>query len=421
MFALVDCNSCYASCEQAFRPDLRGKPVVVLSNNDGFVVARSKEAKALGIGDLQPFHEVEDTLRAHRVAIFSSNYPLYGDLSNRVMETLRTFSPEVEVYSIDEMFMSFDGMPQNLSAYAAEIRQTVWQHIRMPVSVGIAPSKTLAKLANKAAKKIPSCQGICIMDTPEKWQWYQKRVPVTTVWGIARRLAARLQDFGIYTAYDLATANSKVLRRRLSVNVERLIEELNGRPCFAMEEIPQPKKQIYSTRSFGKKLTELKPIQEAVSVYAARAAEKLRKQHGLCSNIHVFLNTSPFQANFYSNATVMQLPYPTNDTRTIARAAQQAVTTLYRPGEGHRYMKAGVGLLDIMDTRFLQGDLFHLGQPAESDQLMNVLDRTNQRYGRGTLCFASQGVQRKWAMRQNYTSPCYTTRWWELPAVQCRS
>ncbi len=419
MFALVDCNSCYASCEQAFRPDLRGKPVVVLSNNDGCIVARSKEAKALGIPDLKPFHEVEDILRANNVAIFSSNYPLYGDLSNRVMETLRTFSPEVEVYSIDEMFLSFDGMTQDLSAYAQQIRERLWQHVRMPVSVGIAPSKTLAKMANKAAKKIPSCNGVCVMDTPEKWQWYQKRIPVTDVWGIARRLGVKLEEFGIRTAYDLATANSKVLRRRLSINVERLIEELNGRSCFAMDEIPQPKKQIYSTRSFGKKLTELKPIQEAVSVYAARAAEKLRKQHDLCGSVHVFLNTSPFQGNFYSNATILQLPYPTNDTRVIAQIAQQAAAMLYRPGQGHRYMKAGVGLHDIIDSRFLQGDLFHQGQPPQSDHLMTLLDCTNQRYGRSTLCFASQGVQRKWAMRQEFKSPSYTTRWNDILHILC--
>ena len=291
MFVLVDCNSFYASCERVFRPDLRDKPVVVLSNNDCFVVARSKEAKALGIPDLEPFYKVESILRKNKAAIFSSNYPLYGDLSNRVMLTLSRYSPNIEVYSIDEMFLFLQGFPQDLKLYSQEIKQRVWQDTRIPVSVGVAPSKTLAKLANWAAKKIPQCDGVCVLDRAHKWEWLLKRVPVTTLWGVAQRQAHRLAPLGIHSAWDLACANPKVVRKHSSVCLERTIEELNGHACLQLEEAPPAKKQIYCTRSFGKKATSLQPVLEAVSLYAARAAEKLRKQNHLALTIHVFIQT----------------------------------------------------------------------------------------------------------------------------------
>lgn len=416
MLALVDCNSCYASCEQIFRPDLRGKPVVVLSNNDGFVVARSKEAKALGIGDLQAFFKVEPVLRRHGVAIFSSNYPLYGDISHRVMNTLSTFAPSVEVYSIDEMFLDFDGMREDWKAYGQTIRETVWRHVRMPVGVGIAPSKTLTKLANRAAKNIPQCQGVCVLDTPHKWQWLQRRTPITQLWGIAGRLARRLAEFNITTAYDLATADPKVLRRKLSVNIERTIEELNGVPCIPFEELPPAKQQIYCTRSFGEKLTELEPIQQATTLYASRAAEKLRQQQSLASSMHVFLHTSPFEEGYYSNSTTVQLPYPTDDSRVITTLAKDTIGQLFRPH--YRFLKAGVGLLGLSDKEHQQYDLFHPGQAPKSDRLMQVVDQANATFGRGSLFLGAEGIQKKWKMRQSYTSPAYTTRWSDLPVVK---
>lgn len=417
MLALVDCNSCYASCEQIFRPDLRGKPVVVLSNNDGFIVARSKEAKALGIEDLQPFFKIEHLLKRHNVAIFSSNYPLYGDISNRVMSTLRGFAPEVEVYSIDEMFLQFAGIQENLTNYGHTIKNTLWQNIRMPVGVGIAPSKTLCKLANRAAKNIPKCAGVCVLDTPEKWQWLQKRTPITKVWGIADRLAKRLADYNIYTAYDLATANSKVIGRKLSINMERTIEELNGTPCFDFEHQPPAKRQIYCTRSFGDKLTELEPIEQAISVYAARAAQKLWEQKSLALSIHVFLHTSPFQGNYVSRSMTAQLPYPTDDTRVISALARQCIKRQYQ--SGNRYMKAGIGLIELTTKKHNQLDLFHAGQSIKSDRLMGTIDKLNKKYGRGAIHTGSEGVTKKWAMRQQYTSPAYTTRLSELPKARC--
>ncbi len=415
MFALVDCNSCYASCEQIFRPELRGKPVVVLSNNDGFIVARSKEAKLLGLGDLQPFFKVEHILKQHNVAIFSSNYPLYGDISHRVMSTLKVFSPDVEVYSIDEMFLDLAGMTWDLKDYGQEIKQKLWQDIRMPVCVGIGPSKTLSKLANRAAKTITQCNGVCVLDEPHKWQWLQKRMAVTKVWGIGSRLAKRLERYNIHSVYDLATADAKTLRRDVSVNLERTINELNGIACYPLEEQPPAKKQIYCTRSFGEKLTELQPIKQAVAVYASRAAEKLRAQNSVVQSVQVFLNTSPFEPGYVSRSMVCQTAFPTNDSREIVAVVLQGLQSIYRPG--HRYLKAGVGLLDVCDRRFNQFDLFHPGQSLHSEKVMKVLDKTNLLYGRNALFLGSEGVVQKWAMRQQYKSPAYTTQWADIPVV----
>jgi DNA polymerase V len=415
MFALVDCNSFYASCEQIFRPDLRGKAVVVLSNNDGFVVARSKEAKALGIGDLQPFFKIEHLLRKNNVAIFSSNYPLYGDISHRVMQTLRQFSPQVEVYSIDEMFLGLDGYTMNYASYGSNIREMLWEHVRMPVGVGIAPTKTLAKIANRMAKKMPRLNGVCVLDEAHKWQWVLKRIPVTDVWGIASRMARRLEELHINTAWDLATANPAQVRKRSSVCIERTMRELNGTPCFALEDMPAARKQIYCTRSFGNKATTKAPVLSALSLYAARASEKLRQQNHLALSIHVFMHTSPFKPDFYSVSEMMKLPYPTDDSRVITHAVRKLASVLY--SDGHAFLKAGVGLVDLMDKKKYQFDLFHPGQSLKADKLMQVIDNINRSEGKGTLFLAAQGVSKPWYMRQQFTSPQYTSKWADIPTV----
>jgi DNA polymerase V len=416
MFALVDCNSCYASCEQIFRPDLRGKPVVVLSNNDGFVVARSKEAKALGIENLQPFFKVEHLLKKHKVTIFSSNYPLYGDISNRVMTILKNYSPAVEIYSIDEMFLNFDCMNWDLNKYGQDIKNQLWKEVRMPVGVGIAPSKTLTKLANRAAKNLPHCNGVCVLDTAKKWEWLEKRTPINKVWGIGSRLAKRLAEFNIHTAYELAKANPKVIRSRTSVNIERTIEELNGLPCFQLEQQPPAKKQIYCTRSFGSKLTELEPIKQAISVYACRAAQKLRQQNHLAITVHVFLHTSPFEPDYYTKSMIAKLPYPTDDSTLITHIAQNCIQKMYRPNK--RFMKTGIGLIELTGKNPRQLDLLHKGQSVKTDRLMQVLDKVNKNYGRGSVFLGAEGVQKKWHMRQDFTSPAYTTRWSDLPIIK---
>lgn len=416
MFALVDCNSCYASCEQIFRPDLRGKPVVVLSNNDCFVVARSKEAKALGIGDLQAVFDISDSLRRHNVAIFSSNYPLYGDISHRVMTTLESFSPDVEVYSIDEMFLLLEGFQLNFNEYGLRIKETLWRNIRMPVGVGIAPTKTLAKLANHAAKKIPQCNGVCVLDEPHKSHWLLKRVPIQKVWGIGSRLGKRLNQLNIASAYELATADPKFIRKQFSVCVERTINELNGISCIELDEQNEPKKQIYCTRSFGNKTNQLAAVLQAVSLYACRAAEKLRKQDSVVTTMSVFLQppkTSPYP----SRNMIVKLPYPSDDSRLISAAARQAATELFEHGQ--YYMKAGVGLIELRPKKMQQFDLFHEGQHPQSSALMAVIDKANQRYGRGTLFLSAEGVEKKWHMRQSYRSPSYTTRWTDIPKIRC--
>ena len=388
----------------------------MLSNNDGFVVARSKEAKTLGIGDLQPFFKIESLLREHHVAIFSSNYPLYGDLSNRVMYSLKAWSPDIEVYSIDEMFLSLRGIPCDTREYGREIKQRIWEHIRIPVSVGIAPTKTLAKLANRAAKKMAKTRGVAALDQPHKWEWLLRRVPVTAIWGVADRTAARLADLSIRTAWDLASADPKIVRRRSSVCLERTIEELNGRPCFELEGLPPDKKQIYCTRSFGRKARTLQPVLEAISLYAARAAEKLRAQKCLTLDMHVFIHTSPFKPGFHSVSDLVKLPYPTDDSRVITALARDTAMRLFSPG--HAFLKAGIGFTRIVSRAHYQFDLWHPGQSECSDRLMAVLDRVNKMQGRGTLFLAAQGVSKPWYMRQQYTSPQYTTKWNELPIVR---
>lgn len=417
MLALIDCNSFYASCEQVFRPDLRGKPVVVLSNNDGFIVARSKEAKDLGIDDLVRYRDAEAFLRQHKVAIFSSNYPLYGEISQRVMQTLQQFSPRVEVYSIDEMFLDFTGMPDDLNNYGHTIRQTVFKHTRIPVGVGIAPSKTLAKLANHVAKKHRQGNGVCVLDEPLKWEWVQRRLPVAKVWGVGRRLTLHLAKLGIHTAWDLATSHPKTIRRQTSICLEKTIEELNGRSCLELEEQPQAKRQIYCTRGFGQRLTDLDAIEQAVSLYARRAVEKLQQQRHLAQSFQVFLHTSPFEPNFYSRSAVGQLPYPADDLRLITRCVKDTVKTLYAPN--YRFVKAGIGLLDLIDRRYQQSDLFHGGQSLRDERMMATLHQINSRFGKGTVHLAAEGFTKKWYMRQQFLSPEYLTRWADLPTVRC--
>ena len=414
MYALVDCNSFYASCEQIFRPDLRGKPVVILSNNDGCIVARSKEAKALHIPDLQPYFKVKYLLDKHQVHVFSSNYALYGDISHRVMETLKHFSPDIEVYSIDEMFLYLEGFTVDFNDYGREIKERVWQHIRMPVGVGIAPTKTLAKLANYAAKKISKCNGVCVLDTPTKWEWLLKRLPPHAIWGIGKRLAKHLEHAGIATAYQFATANKKQLRKIASVGLERTANELNGIPCLELEEA-QEKKQIYVTRSFGEKVTDQQSLHEAISLYASRACEKLRKQSHKVKTIHVFVNTSRFSNDYYYNSCVIQLPYPTNDPRLVIHYAKHGITHLYRSGKS--YAKCGIGLIELIDTTFTQHDFFEKGQSLQSEKLALTLDHINRKHGKQSVFIAAQGIRKPWTMKQDNLSPRYTTAWHEIPVT----
>ena len=417
MFALVDCNSCYASCEQVFRPDLRGKPVVVLSNNDGIIVARSAEAKALGIPYLAAWFKVEPQFRHHGIHVFSSNYELYGDISNRVMQTLHEFAPQVEIYSIDEMFLYFDGFEQlfpdndDWLVYARNIKQRVWREVRMPVSVGIAPTKTLAKLANHIAKRSRKCKGVCAIRYPCQWHAVMKKISVRKIWGIGRQLEKQLNYMNVHTVYDLLQQDPKTLQRKFSVNVERIIHELQGISCIPLDEVPEPKQQIYSTRSFGVKVSDLQSLEEAISQHASRACEKLRLQDGLVKTITLFIETSRFHAQPYHNSAVVKLPYPSSDTRTVIAAAKRALPALYRPGLP--YAKAGVGLIEILPKSPQQFNFFNEYQTPQSEAVMRVLDEIRER-DIAPVTLGACGLNQRWRMQRQRKSPAYTTRWDEL-------
>ncbi|UZK03875.1 translesion error-prone DNA polymerase V subunit UmuC [Venatoribacter cucullus] len=419
VFALVDCNNFYASCEKLFRPDLRHTPVVVLSNNDGCVVARSKEAKALGIKMGVPVHKIQEQIQQHGVQVFSSNYALYGDISNRVMQTLEALAPAVEVYSIDEAFLDLTGVANavDLTEFGLQVRATIQQHIGMTVCVGIAPTKTLAKLANHAAKQYPATRGVVDLTDPIRQKKLLSLMPVSEVWGVGRKLSERLNAMGITTALALAEQNPKDIRQKFSVVLERTVRELNGESCLALEDITPTKQQILCSRSFGQRVTRYTDMHEAISSYVARAAEKLRYEKQQCRLISVYVRTGLFNPNepHYSNSAAMKLEYPTDDTRVLLEAAGRLLQAIWK--DGYRYAKAGITLSDFYDRGVVQPDLFtqQVISP-NSTKLMQVLDRINQQQ-RGRVFFASQGTGKAWAMNRNHLSPSYTTDWKQLRKV----
>lgn len=420
MFALVDCNSFYASCEQIFRPDLRGQPIVVLSNNDGCVVARSREAKALGIKMGVPVFKVRDVLRRGRVHTFSSNYTLYADMSTRVMTVLEQLAPRVEVYSIDEAFLDLGGVSNamTLESFGRQVRDTVQRWTGITVGVGVAQTKTLAKLANHAAKTYPATGGVVDLSDPKRQRKLMSLLPVGEVWGIGRRLSARLNALGINTVLELADADPKWLREHFSVVVERTVRELNGEPCLALEEVAPPKKEIVCSRSFGERVTDLPTMREAVSSYAARAAEKLRREHRKARTLNVFVRTSFFNPTepTYSNAATLEFSAPTDDTRHMIGAALRGLDRIWR--DGYRYMKAGVMLGDFYERGVWQPGLFdEPAQTTNSTALMEVIDHINGS-GKAKVWFAGQGVRKAWMMKREMLSPAYTTRWSDLPRIR---
>lgn len=414
MYALVDANSFYASCEQVFRPELRDKPVVVLSNNDGCIVARSAAAKALDIPDLQPYFKVKSLLIRHNVHVFSSNYELYADLSARVVQLLQDFTPLLEVYSIDESFLSLRGLKIDYIDYAKKIKERIWRDVRIPVGIGIAQTKTLAKLANHMAKKSPRLAGICVIDSPHLWDRVFRKIPVNKVWGIGGRLAKKLNKLDIFSIYDLKIVDPKYIRKHFSVNLERTVRELNGECCMDLDLQPASKKQIFSTRSFGNKIESIEGLQQAVSQYATRASVKLREQNSVVKTILVFIQSSRFIDKPYSRSITVELPFPSNDTRMIISAARQGVFHLYK--EGVSYAKAGVGLLEIADSNPTQLNFFSGNQSARSQKLMEVFDQLNKYEPQ--VFFASNGINQEWRMQRQFKSPSYTTKISDIPAIK---
>lgn len=420
VFALVDCNNFYASCEKLFRPDLKDTPVVVLSNNDGCVVARSREAKSLGIKMGVPAFQIKAEMQRHGILAFSSNYALYADLSSRVMRTLEEMAPRVEVYSIDEAFLDLTGIESAISLveFGQQVRERIGHWIGITVCVGIAPTKTLAKLANHAAKKYPATQGVVDLTNPDRQRRLLALVPVDDVWGVGRRLSKRLNALGITTALDLANASPRAIRDQFSVVLERTVRELNGESCIELEEIPPTKKQIVCSRSFGVKVTQFELLREAVCEYATRATEKLRKEQQQAKVMTVFIRTSPFKDNEpqYSNSASGELLIPSCDTRDFIELANHLLKRIWK--DGFRYAKAGVMLSDFYDPGMFQPGLFDdVSTRSNSQQLMSVLDTINQS-GAGKVFFAGQGTKKDWSMKREHLSPAYTTRWDQLPRVK---
>ncbi|WP_313105104.1 translesion error-prone DNA polymerase V subunit UmuC [Stutzerimonas nitrititolerans] len=418
--ALVDCNSFYASCERVFRPDLRRTPIVVLSNNDGCVIARSAEAKALGIKMGAPYFQIKNDLRRHGIVPFSSNYALYGDMSERVMTVIESLVPAVEVYSIDEAFADLSGVP-DVEVLGRRIRAEVLRKTGIPVGVGIANTKTLAKLANHSAKRWQrQTGGVVDLLDPERRDKVLRVTDVGEVWGIGRRMTEHLNGMGIRSAWDLAQADAWTLRKQFSVVVEKTARELRGTPCLDLEEAAPPKQEICCSRMFGMRLHELGPIREAVATYAARASEKLRAQQSMCKRVRVSIRTGMFNPDEpkFAKGVVCELPYPTDDTRYITRAALAGLELVYQAG--FAFSKAEVLLMDLRQRGEYTDDLFAATQPAASERVMGVLDEINAKWGRGTLRPGRVPTAPGWGMRREMMSQSYTTRLDQLWEVGCR-
>lgn len=409
MYALIDCNNFYASCERVFRPDLIGLPIVVLSNNDGCVIARSNEAKACGIPMGDPAFQYRELFKQHNVQLFSANFALYGDMSNRVMQTLSNYCIDQEIYSIDECFMKLDGYDfVDLKEYGIKMREEVFRNTGIQVSVGIAPTKSLAKVANRIAKKYPNeSRGCHVMRSAAQIEKALKWLEIEDVWGIGRQHAKRLFRLGVDTAYDFTQLSDQWVQKNLSIVGLRLKRDLSGIPTLDLEEV-ENKKNIASTRSFDVNYTKFEEVQERVSTFSSSCSEKLRKQKSFCSSITVFVMTNRFRVEQvqYQNSITIDLPFATNSAIELSKYASVALSRIFK--EGYAYKKAGVIVSNFSPDDVEQMTLFD-NRDKRHDALMKTLDLINKQYGQHTVRLASQG-KRKWTMRQERLSPCYTTK-----------
>jgi len=424
LFALVDVNNFYVSCERVFQPKLEGLPMVVLSNNDGCAVARSAEVKALGIKTGTPWFQMEEIAKKHGIQAYSSNYTLYGDMSNRVVQVLRTFTPNLEVYSIDESFLRIETLLKSYSS-PSDLGQTIKEKIKvttgLPVCVGMGESKTLAKLANYLAKKHSQFSGVCDISTMPKEELYQwmTETPVGEVWGIGRQIAKRLQAMKIQTVFDLLQASPQLMRQQFGVVMERLCYELRGVSCLQLEEVAPAKQQIVSSRSFGQLVTSLNALTESVATHTARGAEKLRGQHSVAGALTIFIQTNPFKQNEPQHHQSISVPLSdsTDNTLTLTTAAIAGLKQIYQ--SGFRYKKAGVIFSLLADKPTVQQSLFDdIEVKGKSAGLMKALDSINSRFGNAVIRSAATGTTQAWQMRSDKRSPNYTTRWDELPVAR---
>jgi DNA polymerase V len=431
MYALVDGNNFYVSCERAFRPDLIGRPVVVLSNNDGCAIARSNEAKALGIAMGAPWFKISHLAESAELVALSANFALYGDLSDRMMSLAAGLGPKQEIYSIDESFIELAGVRGNLVERSFKIRARILQWVGIPCCIGIGQTKTLAKLANHVAKTAERKPGlypeklaqVCNFAdmTAEEFNQVLADTPVNEVWGVGRRISSQLNDGGIITALDLVRLDTATVRSKWSVVLERTVRELQGTSCIGLEDAPAAKKEIACTRSFGHPVTELSDLNEAVTQFASRAAEKLRKQGSAAHQLICFVRTSPFRKDpQYSGSISVPLRRPTSDTGALVSAAVAGMRAIYRPG--FKYAKAGVMLVDLQPDTVSQGELDLQGDEApDRSKLMTTLDGLNRRFGRGAVLMASAGLagdRRAWVMKQERRTPAYTTCWKDLAVAR---
>ena len=416
MYALVDCNNFFVSCERVFDSRLEGKPVIVLSNNDGCAIARSNEAKALGIGMGANFFEIEDIVKKHNVQVFSTNFVLYADMSLRVKGLLARFCPVIEDYSIDESFLDFNGFDYfDLKAYGAQIARTVKQGTGIPVSIGIAPTKTLSKVANRFAKKYPGYESVCLIDTEEKRIKALQKLEIGDVWGIGRQHTKRLTALGVKTGYDFTQLPQAWVRKNMTVVGERTWSELRGMPCIQMEFVAPAKQSIMVSRSFGKMIEDYATISEAVATYTSMAATKLRKQKSCAKAILVFVDSNPFREDLeqYSRHIILNLLVESNSSQELIQYAMEGLKKIFRPKI--LYKKAGVMLMDICSEKVVQGNLFDTVDRKKHHDLMVVMDRVNEYYGRNTLKIAAMGDGKAWKIKQERLSPCYTTRIADFP------
>ncbi|MBS1990571.1 MAG: Y-family DNA polymerase [Cyanobacteria bacterium SZAS LIN-2] len=418
-YALVDCNNFYVSCERVFNPKLAGKPVVVLSNNDGCVVARSNEAKALGVSMGVPYFKVAHLEKEKGLIACSSNYPLYGEMSNRVMTLLGQYAPRQEVYSIDECFLLVGGMPE-FESTAREIKAVVQQSLGLPICVGLAPTKTLAKLCNAVAKSTQSLGGVFDYDSVSEAKQTRilRAIKVRDVWGVGRKLAERFRAMGIETALDLRESDAERMGKEFSVVTKRTITELRGTPCIGMENVGEARKHIVSSRSFGRAVYTLEELEEAVTAYATKACEKLRRDQSIAGEVEVSVRTSAYAEDGFAEADAIVLPAPTDDTMVIVKHALQALKKAYKPG--YAYQKAAVTLSRVSPREGRQMSLFAATEENDrSEKMMKALDATNARFGRGTIFLASQGIDQSWRMKAEHKSPSYLCDWNEIPRVRC--
>ena len=420
MFALIDCNSFYASCEKIFRPDLKHRPIVVLSNNDGCVIARSPEAKKMGISMTQPWYQVKDQYLSKGGVVFSSNYEFYADISNRVMNVLSDLCPEIDIYSIDEAFLDLRTFRKNIDLvnFAYDCKKRIKDWIGVPVSIGIAPTKTLAKLANKVAKDDPRFDGVVILSEPRVIRHFLKSMPIEKIWGIGRKLTAKLENIDIKTAYDLSQVDSRLIGDNFNVVLERTVRELKGQSCITLHDFMEPKKQIMVSRSFGKSIRSKSILSEAISFHASRAAEKLRYEKQKCRLITAFIRSNRFNTRvrqIYA-AKSFELVHPTDDTRIIIKNANRILDQIF--ADGYQYAKAGVLLSDFTNRYGYQMSLFDKKRDEKmASRLMQTVDYINL-MEIAKIGFGNQGYRNTWRMKREIKSKRYTTKIEEIPTTK---